>query len=55
MGRFLNQLLEEDLVPMDRLKELTRKENGGYSCYRGHEYVDGDYKQSKGRLLFYIK
>lgn len=55
MGRFLNELLEEDLVPMDRLKELTLKENGGYSCYRGHEYVDEEHKQAKGRLLFYIK
>ena len=55
MGDFINELLEEDLVPLERLNELKLKENGGYLCYRGSEYVDEDYKTAKGHLLFYIK
>ena len=45
----------EDLIPLDRLNELKLKENGGYSCYRGHEYVDEEHETLKGSLLFYIK
>ena len=56
MGDYLNEILDnEDLIPIDRLNELKLKENGGYSCYRGHEYVDEEHETLKGSLLFYIK
>ena len=56
MGDYLNEILDnEDLIPIDRLNELKLKENGGYSCYRGHEYVDEEHETLKGSVLFYIK
>ena len=43
LGEFLNELLDEDLIPLERLKELKKKENGGFSCYSGSEYIDEEY------------